>query len=248
MIHGTCSDVTVTSRPRYAGHNDAYEDFLIVVNGTVIGGTGYDSVGTYCSWGLTRSVGHRTREAAGQTQVDAALAAGLDVLNIRIDTDAFYRAAIDGSEDRTHSGAVAQNHLDDAARCAAVITGTSDGFTIDHTAVQHHSRACEHDGQVVIYRPLSDGGPVAPGVAAPRPRAEPAMAYEEALAAGRVTGAGRVPDSQLMALFCADTLQTVVGAVAPRLVWEGARKRGMSTKQLAILCATDVIAVSDLMW
>lgn len=74
------------------------------------------------------------------------------------------------------------------------------------------------------------------------------MTYEDALAAAKEIGARRAPDPQLMALFCDANLQTLVGAVSPQLVWEGAQKRGLSTKQLAALCATDVMAVSDLMW
>ncbi|MDX2800111.1 hypothetical protein [Streptomyces scabiei] len=72
--------------------------------------------------------------------------------------------------------------------------------------------------------------------------------YEAALAAGRAIGARRADDSALMALFCADPLQTLVGAVSPELVWEGAQAKRLTTRQLAELAASDVMAVSNLQW
>lgn len=74
------------------------------------------------------------------------------------------------------------------------------------------------------------------------------LSYEQALAEGRKVGARRADDPALMALFCADTLQHVVGAVSPQLVWEGAQAQGLRTKDLVRLCATDVLAVGALMW
>lgn len=72
--------------------------------------------------------------------------------------------------------------------------------------------------------------------------------YQAALAAGREIGARRANDVALMALFCAGPLQTLVGAVSPQLVWEGAQKRGITTKELGRLANSDVMAVSDLQW
>jgi hypothetical protein len=51
-----------------------------------------------------------------------------------------------------------------------------------------------------------------------------------------------------MALFCEYDVQIVVGAVAPKLVWEGAQRRGMTARELARLAGTDPIAVGELMW
>lgn len=73
-------------------------------------------------------------------------------------------------------------------------------------------------------------------------------AYEKTLAAARKTGARHADDAGLMALFCADTLQHVAGAVSPQLVWEGAQRRGLSTADLVSLCNKDALAVSDLQW
>ncbi|MCC9707327.1 hypothetical protein E4N62_19810 [Streptomyces sp. MNU76] len=72
--------------------------------------------------------------------------------------------------------------------------------------------------------------------------------YENTLASARKAGARHADDPQLMALFCADTLQHVAGAVSPQLVWEGAQRRGLSTADLVRLCNKDALAVSDLQW
>lgn len=71
------------------------------------------------------------------------------------------------------------------------------------------------------------------------------MNYDNTLKTAREIGARRANDAQLMALYCAGPLQHVAGAVSPRLVFEGAQKSGLTTKQLAAL---DSMAVSDLMW
>ncbi|MFF1343757.1 hypothetical protein ACFVYT_39000 [Streptomyces sp. NPDC058290] len=73
------------------------------------------------------------------------------------------------------------------------------------------------------------------------------MTYEEALAESRAVGASNASDSVLMAMFCESTLQTLVGAVSPKLVWMGAQKKEISTKELAALCS-DPMAVDALMW
>ena len=72
--------------------------------------------------------------------------------------------------------------------------------------------------------------------------------YAKALARGKQIGARRAKDAELMALFCAGPLQTLVGAVSPQLVWEGAQKKRLTTRKLTALCATNVMAVSDLQW
>lgn len=71
------------------------------------------------------------------------------------------------------------------------------------------------------------------------------MNYENTLKAARRAGASRANDAQLMALYCADTLQLIAGAVSPALVFEGAQKSGLTTAQLAALKPR---AVSELMW
>ena len=72
--------------------------------------------------------------------------------------------------------------------------------------------------------------------------------YEEALAAGRRNGASHATDAQLMAMFCDTSLQTLCGAVSPQLVWNGARKNGLSTGALGDLAASAPMEVAELMW
>lgn len=74
------------------------------------------------------------------------------------------------------------------------------------------------------------------------------LTYEQALKAGRKVGASHADDPALMALLCEDTIQTLVGAVAPQLVWEGAQKVGLTSKELLALCNSNPIAVGELMW
>ena len=73
------------------------------------------------------------------------------------------------------------------------------------------------------------------------------MTYDDALAELKTRGASRASDAAIMAGFCDSALQITVGAVSPRLVWEGAQSRGMTALELVALCANPV-AVGDLMW
>jgi hypothetical protein len=74
-------------------------------------------------------------------------------------------------------------------------------------------------------------------------------AFAEALAAERRVGAANATDPQLMAGFCYDTLQILVGAFSPQMVWEGAQKAGLTTAQLLRLCHDrDLAALDDLQW
>lgn len=66
--------------------------------------------------------------------------------------------------------------------------------------------------------------------------------FARALQAYDAAGAAHATDAQLMAAFCEDDLQILMGAFSPRLVWEGAQARGMTTLQLARLCAPGTAA------
>lgn len=72
--------------------------------------------------------------------------------------------------------------------------------------------------------------------------------FDEALS--RAAGAGSVhaADEDLMAAFCKYDLQRIAGAVSPRLVWTGARKKGLTVKELTQLAGTDPWAVESLQW
>lgn len=72
--------------------------------------------------------------------------------------------------------------------------------------------------------------------------------YAAVLALYRAKGAAHAPNDALMAGLCHDTLQTLVGAVSPQLVWEGAMKKHLTAKELLHLCHTDIFAVDDLQW
>jgi hypothetical protein len=74
-------------------------------------------------------------------------------------------------------------------------------------------------------------------------------AFATALIAYGNAGAANATDAQLMAGFCEDTMQLLVGAFSPRLVWEGAQKAGLTALQLHDLCAKkDLCALDNLQW
>jgi hypothetical protein len=74
-------------------------------------------------------------------------------------------------------------------------------------------------------------------------------AFATALIAYGKAGAANATDAQVMAGFCEDTMQLLVGAFSPRLVWEGAQKAGMTALELHNLCAkNDLRALDDLQW
>lgn len=73
-------------------------------------------------------------------------------------------------------------------------------------------------------------------------------AYDAALERAREKGVGVCDDAALMAFFCDVNLTFIVGAVAPRLVWEGAQKRGMTALELGRLAGKDPRAVDELQW
>lgn len=74
------------------------------------------------------------------------------------------------------------------------------------------------------------------------------MTFEEALAEAKRAGISRCSDPALMASFCQADIQLLVGTASPKLVWAGAMSRGLTSLQLAQLCATDPKAVADLIW
>lgn len=74
------------------------------------------------------------------------------------------------------------------------------------------------------------------------------VSYKDALATGKRVGASHADDVSLMALFCDSSLQILCGAVSPELVFNGAQKKGMTTRELTSLVSSDKNAVHDLMW
>lgn len=74
------------------------------------------------------------------------------------------------------------------------------------------------------------------------------MTYEKALERARTKPAVRQSDAEQMALFCDTSLMTLVGAVGPRLVWEGAQRKGITFRGLLAMVQRDPDAVHELMW
>ena len=74
------------------------------------------------------------------------------------------------------------------------------------------------------------------------------ISYHDALAAAAKVGSSNATDEGVMAQFCATSLQIHVGAASPKLVWEGAQKKGMTAIELATLATRDPNAVHELMW
>lgn len=72
--------------------------------------------------------------------------------------------------------------------------------------------------------------------------------YEAALQRAKDKGVGRCDDAALMAHFCKYNIPALVGAVAPKLVWEGAQKRELTTKELLAMANRDCMEVDDLQW
>jgi hypothetical protein len=72
--------------------------------------------------------------------------------------------------------------------------------------------------------------------------------YEEALAEARRVGAANVGDAGQIAGLCASVLQTVCGAVSPKLVYEGAMKKRLSGQEFGRLMGTDPRSIEELQW
>lgn len=78
-------------------------------------------------------------------------------------------------------------------------------------------------------------------------------AYQEALKRAKKRGGlkdelANSDDAARMALICDGALMHLVGAASPELVWSGAQKKGMTTRELLELANKDPNAVHDLMW
>lgn len=74
------------------------------------------------------------------------------------------------------------------------------------------------------------------------------QAYAQALASGRKTGASRCTDSEALAMLLEATAQILLGAVSPKLMWQGAMHRGLTQLQVAAMIRDDPEAARNLMW
>lgn len=62
------------------------------------------------------------------------------------------------------------------------------------------------------------------------------------------TGSGRCDDAAAMAGFLDSTAQFLLGAVSPRLLWEGAQHVGLTNLEMAYLIQLCPAVATDLMW
>ena len=74
------------------------------------------------------------------------------------------------------------------------------------------------------------------------------MTYQQALSEAEETGLSQCSDAAAMAAFCKAEIQIFCGAVSPRLVWEGAQKKGLTFQELAELANDNPSKVNELMW
>ena len=137
-------------------------------------------------------------------------------------------------------------------RCGATIREYD---TIDRNGAPLHVVIATTADQGTVYEfpetPATVSAASSPQAATPeRQIAPPAPtgAYAAALKVCRAKGAAHAPNDALMAGLCQDVIQTLVGAVSPQLVWEGAMKKGLTAKGLLNLCHDDFMAVDDLQW
>lgn len=74
------------------------------------------------------------------------------------------------------------------------------------------------------------------------------MTWDQALTEATERGVHKCSAPALMASVLDASLPFTVGAVSPRLVWEGAQKSGLTTKQVLRMAVDDVMAVEALQW
>ena len=72
------------------------------------------------------------------------------------------------------------------------------------------------------------------------------MSYDDALKHGAKVGASKAEGDTMLALLCRSL--AAVHAINSRLVYEGAKKRGLTYKDVSKLGANDPVALSDLMF
>lgn len=75
-----------------------------------------------------------------------------------------------------------------------------------------------------------------------------ADAYTAALARAKKAGTSKAADGDFMAQCCKNLIPVLVGAVSPKLVWEGAMLKGVTSSELMRMCHTDPSAVAELQW
>lgn len=74
------------------------------------------------------------------------------------------------------------------------------------------------------------------------------MTYDEALKEAKTAGVSRCSDQAFMASFLNGNARLLLGAVSPRLIWEGAVATGIGSKEMTRLVAAEPEKARDLMW
>ncbi len=72
------------------------------------------------------------------------------------------------------------------------------------------------------------------------------MTYEQALKRGERAGVNKAGDDEFLALVCKSLAS--LHAISPALVYEGAKKRGLTAKEVAKLAVDDPVGLGDLMF
>jgi hypothetical protein len=72
------------------------------------------------------------------------------------------------------------------------------------------------------------------------------MRYDQALKHGAKVGASKAEGDTLLAMLCQSL--AAVHAINPRLVYDGAKKQGLTYKEVAELGADEPVALGDLMF
>jgi hypothetical protein len=72
------------------------------------------------------------------------------------------------------------------------------------------------------------------------------VTYEQALKKGEKTGASKAGAEEFLALLCKSLAS--VHAISPALVFDGAKKQGLTAKQVAKLAVDDPVGLGDLMF
>ena len=72
------------------------------------------------------------------------------------------------------------------------------------------------------------------------------MSYEQALKRGERAGVSKAGDEEFLAMICKSL--AAIHAISPALVYEGAKKQGLSAKQVAKLAADDPVGLGELMF
>lgn len=72
------------------------------------------------------------------------------------------------------------------------------------------------------------------------------MTYDQALKRGEKAGASKAGTEEFLALLCKSLAS--VHAISPALVFQGAKKQGLTAKQVAKLAVDDPVGLGDLMF